>query len=128
MSSRPSGVSACNCCASANALFLSALVLTALSGTITGPESPVPVLAGAVYSSSITCEFVPPIPSELIPARRGISLSCCHSLVVSATRNGVLAKSICGFGAVKFALAGIILESSALVTLISDASPAAASR
>ena len=51
--------------------------------------------AGA--SSSTTCALVPPTPSELTPARRGVSPSA-HSSGVVLTKNGDLSKSSFGLG------------------------------
>ena len=48
-----------------------------------------------------TCAFVPPIPNELTPARRGPPLPGFQRSVTVLTKNGLVAKSISGFGAFK---------------------------
>ena len=63
-------------------------------------------VAGAGACSRTTWAFVPPRPNELTAARRGRSPSG-HSDSRSLTRNGLVAKSICGFGALKLRLGGI---------------------
>ena len=50
-------------------------------------------VAGA--SSRTTCAFVPPIPKELTPARRGV-LPAGQDLNLSLTKKGELSKSMFG--------------------------------
>ena len=78
-------------------------------------------------SSRITWALVPPMPREVTPARRGTpSVSQSRSSVL--TKNGLLAKSICGFGRSKWRLGGICRCSRASTALISPQTPAAESR
>ena len=88
-----------------------------------GARRPAP--SGA--SSSTTCALVPPTPSELTPARRGAPPRA-QSRSVALTKNGLLAKSISGFGASKCRLGGIWRCRSATTVLIRLATPAAVSR
>ncbi|MDT4826445.1 hypothetical protein FQZ97_597570 [compost metagenome] len=67
------------------------------------------------------------MPKELTPARRGVSPSG-HGRASVFTRNGLFAKSICGFGCSKCRLGGSVRWRSASVALMSPATPAAASR
>ncbi|MCY1214156.1 hypothetical protein D9M72_259620 [compost metagenome] len=78
--------------------------------------------AGA--SSSTTCALVPPTPNELTPARRGRSARG-HGCSWLLTWNGVRAKSIAGFGAVKCAVGGISSWCSDSAVLMRPAAPAA---
>ena len=75
----------------------------------------------------MTCAFVPPMPNELTPARRGESPSL-HALSFVLTKKGLLAKSMFGFSFSKCRLGGSCLCLSVCTVLIKPATPAAASR
>src|SRR5690606_15102978 len=87
-----------------------------------GPEG---TASGA--SPSTTCAFVPPTPKEETPATRGV-LVRGQSMLLSATRNGLCAKSITGLGVSKPTLEGITPSFRARAVLITPAAPAAAVR
>ena len=82
--------------------------------------------AGAGASSTITWAFVPPTPSDEIPARRAESL--VHGSPCPESTNGLLSTSMSGLGAVKLASGGLYRCRIACTTLIRLATPAPVSR
>ena len=70
---------------------------------------------------------MPPTPSALTPARRGVPLDG-QSVSSLFTRNGLLSKSILGFGFSKCRLAGICRCFKASTALMRLMTPAARSR
>ena len=100
-------------------------VRAASSSTCQGRDGPEGAAGGA--SSSTACTLVPPMPNALTPARRG-SPFAVQSVSRSATRNGLAAKSMAGFGVAKCRLGGIWRCSRASTALIRPVTPAAASR
>src|SRR4030095_8146371 len=73
-----------------------------------GRDGPDGSTAGA--SSRTTCALVPPTPNELTPARRGTP-SRSHTRCMWLTKNGLDWKSICGFGVLKWRVAGMMPRS-----------------
>jgi len=84
------------CSASRAQLSSSAASLRAeTQSSCTARDSEPAATAGA--SSTITWAFVPPMPNELTPARRG-SASVIQGRSSVLTKNGLESKSISGFG------------------------------
>jgi hypothetical protein len=83
-----------------------------------------PVGAGGA-SSSTMCAFVPPIPNEDTPARRGPPPAGSHGVSAVGTQNGPFAKSISGLGSVKCGTGESWRCSMASTALITPATPEA---
>ena len=88
---------------------------------------PVGVARACGASANTTCAFAPPKPKELTPASARPPFSG-QAVRFCATRSGRLSNGMFGLGSVKFRLGGIIRWRMAKATLISPATPAAASR
>ena len=84
--------------------------------------------AGSVGASSrITCALVPPTPNELTPAQRGAPPGG-HGVSAVGIASRVPSSEMCGLSVEKCTCGGIASCCSASTTLISPATPAAASR
>ncbi len=83
--------------------------------------------SGRGASSRTTCAFVPLIPNALTPASLGLSPLGQDRFSVGITK-GVPSRDILGFSARKCRFPGMISSRNAITTLMSPATPAAASR
>ena len=94
----------------------------------TGRSSPAGAAWGARCSSNTMWAFVPEIPNEFTPARRGHSPRLGHSMASVVTRTGRRSQSRLGLGSLKCRCFGITPDFTTIAALMSPATPAAASR
>ena len=102
----------------------------ALSGkTCHVPDGPGALAGGSGASSKIRCAFVPPMPKELTPARRGPPPGGAGQGLVSVqTAKGDSARTLRGFGSAKCKLGTSVRCRSISAALTNPAIPAAQCR
>ena len=96
-------------------------------GSVTGTAAPSASPSGP-YASSTRWAFVPDTEKELTAARRGRPAVSGHTASSAVTRTGSASHAIRGFGVWKWRCFGMTPRRMASRTLITPATPAAASR